>query len=71
MRVFSASALYVPPDVALDVTVAVEPIDPTLTAYLYCNVTPSGSDADISILTGEPSVASEYEALPADDIVGS
>ena len=60
-----------PPDVALDVTVALEPIEPELTTYLYCNAVPtSASVAVISIETGVPSVKNVYEAFPADVILG-
>ena len=57
VRVFAFNALYVPPDVELEVTAAVLPIDPLDTVYLYCNATPSGSLAVTSIETAVPSVA--------------
>ena len=47
-----------PPDVALLVTLAVEPIEPDVTVYLYCKAVPTSvSEAVMVILTGVPSVA--------------
>ena len=49
-----------PPDVALLVTLAVLPIEPDVTVYLYCKAVPTSvSEAVMVILIGVPSVAKD------------